>query len=91
MPKFNNIEEKQKFFRNAMRKLDTGLPQEASPDLIKFFVLHVITAYEQEDCWDDIKGFVDFALKGLSEFDSARQAVEDADNLLEAITNSKDK
>ena len=91
MPKFNNIEEKQKFFRNAMRKLDTGLPKEASPDLIKFFVLHVITAYEQEDCWDDIKGFVDFALKGLSEFDSARQAVEDADNLLDIITNSKDK
>ena len=50
MPKFNNIEEKQKFFRNAMRKLDTGLPEEASPDLIKFFVIHVITAYEQEDC-----------------------------------------
>ena len=49
MPKFNNIEEKQKFFRNAMRKLDTGLPEEASPDLIKFFVIHVITAYEQED------------------------------------------
>ena len=91
MPKFNNIEEKQKFFRNAMKKLDTGLPEEASPDLIKFFVIHVITAYEQEDCWDDIKGFVDFALKGLSEFDSARQAVEDADNLLEEITNSKDK
>ena len=91
MPKFNNIEEKQKFFRNAMKKLDTGLPEEASPDLIKFFVLHVITAYEQEDCWDDIKGFVDFALKGLSEFDSARQAVEDADNLLDIITNSKDK
>ena len=91
MPKFNKIEEKHKFFHNAMRKLDTGLPEEASPDLIKFFVLHVITAYEQEDCWDDIKGFVDFALKGLSEFDSARQAVEDADNLLEAITNSKDK
>ena len=91
MPKFNNIEEKQKFFRNAMRKLDTGLPQEASPDLIKFFVLHVITAYEQEDCWDDIKGFVDFALKDLSKFDSARQAVEDADNMLDAITNSKDR
>ena len=91
MPKFNNIEEKQKFFRNAMRKLDTGLPKEASPDLIKFFVLHVITAYDQEDCWDDIKEFVDFALKGLSEFDSARQAVEDADNMLDAIINSKDK
>jgi len=91
MPKFNKIEEKHKFFHNAMRKLDTGLPEEASPDLIKFFVLHVITAYEQEDCWDDIKGFVDFALKGMSEFDSARQAVEDADNLLEAIKNSKDK
>jgi hypothetical protein len=91
MPKFNNIEEKQKFFRKAMRKLDTGLPNEASPDLIKFFVLHVITAYEHEDCWDDIKGFVDFALKGLSEFDSARQAVEDADNLLDEITKNKDK
>ena len=91
MPKFNNIEKKQNFFRNAMKKLYTGLPEEASPDLIKFFVLHVITAYEQEDCWDDIKGFVDFALKGLSEFDSARQAVEDADNMLDAITNSKDK
>jgi len=91
MPKFNNIEEKQKFFRNAIKKLDTGLPEEASPDLIKFFVLHVITAYEHEDCWDDIKGFVDFALKGLSEFDSARQAVEDADNLLDEITKNKDK
>ena len=54
MPKFNNIEEKQKFFRNAMRKLDTGLPKEASPDLIKFFVLHVITVYDHDDCWDDI-------------------------------------
>jgi len=91
MPKFNNIEEKQKFFRNAMRKLDTGLPKEASPDLIKFFVIHVIKAYEQEDCWDDIKGFVDFALKEKSQFDSTRQAVEDADNLLDAITNSKDR
>tara|TARA_R100001198_G_scaffold85898_1_gene60376 strand:+ start:427 stop:702 length:276 start_codon:yes stop_codon:yes gene_type:complete len=91
MPKFNNIEEKQKFFYNAVKKLDTGLPKEASPDLIKFFVLHVITAYGHEDCWDDIKGFVDFALKGLSEFDSAIQAVEDADNLLDTITNSKDK
>jgi len=91
MPKFNKIEEKQKFFRNAMRKLDTGLPEEASPDLIKFFVLHVITAYDHDDCWDDIKGFVDFALKEKSQFDSARQAVEDADNLLDAITNSKDK
>jgi len=91
MPKINNIEEKQKFFRNAMRKLDTGLPKEASPDLIKFFVLHVITAYDHEDCWDDIKGFVDFALKEKSQFDSARQAVEDADNMLDAITNSKDK
>ena len=91
MPKFNNMEENEEFFHNAMRKLDTGLPEEASPDLIKFFVLHVITAYEHEDCWDDIKGFVDFALKGLSEFDSARQAVEDADNLIDTITNSKDK
>ena len=44
-----------------------------------------------EDCRDDIKGFVDFALKGLSEFDSAKKAVEDADNMLDAITNSKDK
>jgi hypothetical protein len=91
MPKFNNIEEKQKFFRNAMKKLDTGLPKEASPDLIKFFVLHVITAYDHDDYWDDIKGFVDFALKEKSQFDSARQAVEDADNMLDAITNSKDK
>ncbi len=91
MPKFNNIEEKQKFFHDAMKKLDTGLPKEASPDLIKFFVLHVITAYEHEDCWDDIKGFVDFALKGLSEFDSAKKAVEDADNMLDSIKNSKDK
>ena len=91
MPKFNNMEENEIFFRNAMKKLDTGLPKEASPDLIKFFVLHVITAYEQEDCWDDIKGFVDFALKDLSKFDSARQAVEDADNMLDAITNSKDR
>ena len=91
MPKFNNIEEKQKFFRNAMRKLDTGLPKEASPDLIKFFVLHVITAYDHDDYWDDVKEFVDFALKEKSQFDSARQAVEDADNMLDAITNSKDK
>jgi hypothetical protein len=91
MPKFNNIEEKQKFFHDAMKKLDTGLPKEASPDLIKFFVLHVITAYDHEDCWDDIKGFVDFAFKEKSQFDSARQAVEDADNMLDAITNSKDK
>ena len=91
MPKFNKIEEKHKFFHNAMRKLDSGLPEEASPDLIKFFVLHVITAYDHDDCWDDVKGFVDFALKEKSQFDSARQAVEDADNMLEAITNSKDK
>ena len=91
MPEFNNIEEKQKFFRNAVRRLDKGLPKEASPDLIKFFVLHVITAYDHDDCWDDIKGFVDFALKEKSQFDSARQAVEDADNMLDAITNSKDK
>jgi hypothetical protein len=91
MPKFNNIEEKQKFFLMALRKLDTGLPKEASPDLIKFFVLHVITAYDHDDCWDDVKGFVDFALKEKSQFDSARQAVEDADNMLDAITSSKDK
>jgi len=91
MPKFNNIEEKQKFFRMALRKLDTGLPNEASPDLIKFFVLHVITAYDHDDCWDDVKGFIDFALKEKSQFDSARQAVEDADNMLDAITSSKDK
>jgi len=91
MPKFNNIEEKQKFFYDAINKFDTGLPKEANPDLIKFFVLHVITAYEHEDSWDDIKGFVDFALKGLIEFDSARQAVEDADNMLDEITKNKDK
>ena len=91
MPKFNNIEEKQKFFRNAMKKLDTGLPEEASPELVAFFVLHVITAYDHDDCWDDIKGFIDFALKEKNQFDSARQAVEDADNMLDAITNSKDK
>ena len=88
MPEFNNIEE---FFHDAMRKLDKGLPKEASPDLIKFFVLHVITAYDHDDCWDDVKGFIDFALKEKSQFDSARQAVEDADNMLDAITNSKDK
>jgi len=91
MPKFNNIEEKQKFFYDAINKFDTGLPKEANPDLIKFFVLHVITAYDHDDCWDDVKGFVDFALKEKSQFDSARQAVEDADNLLDTITNRKDK
>ena len=91
MPEFNNIEEKQKFFRSAVQKLDRGLPKEASPDLIKFFVLHVITAYDHDDCWDDVKGFVDFALKEKSQFDSARQAVEDADNMLDAITNNKDR
>ena len=91
MPKFNNIKEKQKFFYNAVQRLDKGLPKEASPELVAFFVLHVITAYEHEDCWDDIKRFVDFALKGLSGFDSAIQAVEDADNMLDAITNSKEK
>jgi len=88
MPEFNNIEE---FFHDAMRKLDKGLPKEASPDLIKFFVLHVITAYDHDDCWDDVKGFIDFALKEKNQFDSARQAVEDADNMLDAITNNKDR
>ena len=91
MPKFNNLTEAKNFFCNAIKKLDTGLPKEASPDLIKFFVLHVITAYDHDDCWDDVKGFVDFALKEKSQFDSARQAVEDADNLLDTITNRKDK
>ena len=91
MPKFNNIEEKQKFFRNAMRKLDTGLPKEASPELVAFFVLHLVTSYDDGESWETIKEFVDFSLGEKGKFDSARQAVEDADNMLEAITNSKDK
>ncbi len=91
MPKFNNIEEKQKFFHNAMKKLDTGLPHEASPELVAFFVLHLVTGYDDGDSWETIKEFVDFALKEKSQFDSARQAVEDADNMLEAITNTKDR
>ena len=91
MPKFNNIEEKQKFFRNAMRKLDTGLPKEASPELVAFFVLHLVTSYDDGESWETIKEFVDFSLGEKGKFDSARQAVEDADNLLDAITNSKDR
>ena len=91
MSKFNNIEEKQKFFRNAVQRLDKGLPEEASPELVAFFVLHLVTGYDDGDSWETIKEFVDFSLGENGKFDSARQAVEDADNLLDAITNSKDK
>ena len=91
MPKFNNIKEKQKFFFNAVRKLDAGLPDEASPELVAFFVLHLITRYDDGESWDLMKEFVDFSLGEKDQFDSARQAVEDADNMLDAITNSKDK
>jgi hypothetical protein len=91
MPKFNNIKEKQKFFFNAVRKLDAGLPDEASPELVAFFVLHLITRYDDGESWDLMKEFVDFSLGEKDQFNAARQAVEDADNMLDAITNSKDK
>ena len=91
MPKFNNIKEKQKFFRNAVQRLDKGLPEEASPELVAFFVLHLVTGYDDGDSWETIKEFVDFSLGEKGKFDSARQAIEDADNMLDAITNSKDR
>ena len=91
MPKFNNIKEKQKFFRNAVQRLDKGLPEEASPELVAFFVLHLVTGYDDGKSWETIKEFVDFSLGEKGKFDSARQAVEDADNMLDIITNSKDK
>ena len=91
MPKFNNIKEKQKFFYNAVQKLNKGLPKEASPELVAFFVLYLATSYDDGDSWETIKEFVDFSLGEKGKFDSARQAVEDADNMLDAITKSKDK
>ena len=91
MPKFNNIKEKQKFFLDAVQRLDKGLPEEASPELVAFFVLHLVTGYDDGDSWKTIKEFVDFSLGEKGKFDSARQAVEDADNMLDSITNSKDK
>ena len=91
MPKFNNMREKQKFFHNAVQKLNKGLPEEASPELVAFFVLFLVTSYDDGDSWETIKEFVDFSLGEKDKFESARQAVEDADNMLDAITNSKDR
>ena len=91
MPKFNNIKEKQKFFFNAVRKIDASLPDEASPELVAFFVLHMITRYDDGESWETIKEFVDFSLGEKDAFNAARQAVEDADNMLDIIKNSKDK
>jgi len=91
MPKFNNLTEKQSFFYNAVQKLNKGLPNEASPELVAFFVLYLVTSYDDGESWETIKEFVDFSLGEKGKFDSARQAIEDADNMLDAITNSKDR
>ena len=91
MPKFNNIKEKQEFFFDAVRKLDASLPKSASPELVAFFVLHLITKYDDGESWEIMKDFVDFSLGEKDNLAAARQAVEDADNLLDTITNSKDK
>jgi|TARA_R110000822_G_scaffold9485_1_gene36677 hypothetical protein len=88
MPKqFKNIKEKMRFFKNAVKNLDAGLPKEASPELVAFFMLHLITAYNQEDSWDDMMDFINFALDKSKDFDAAQKAVDDADKMLDVIVN----
>ena len=94
--KFNNHEEKMKFFARKFAAIDERLPKRASPEMIAYMFFHIVAGYGMQNSWPDIISVVNNVLDDDDDCTCDKcktkmieSAMDDADNFLDNVLNSK--
>ncbi len=97
--KFNSNQEKMKFFASKFAEIDDILPKRASPEMIAYMTMRIVSGYGMQDSWPDIISVVTDVLGDLDEDEDCtcdkckrkmiESAMDDADSFLDNVLNSK--